>query len=415
MKKNNHIRQQFQRFLDDRHSKGDLEALLNYVEDDRNHPDGAVAALVRAALTGNMAATDRNGEIDRQTEAARNAEIDRIGTRVRANLAQELAPDRRPQPTPQTHRLHKIYRRLGAVAAAVLILSAVSLSLFLLKRDNESEQTAETTTWSLDESISRGNPATLLMDDGTAYVLDENQKGIVVDQEITYLDGTRLLPADQMLGDQSTAMRLTLQIPEGSTYRLKLPDGTLVWLNASSSLSYPLRFPPGERRVELQGEAYFDVTTDGRFFKVVTNGQTIEVLGTRFNVYAYPDESASHVTLVEGRVAVAGSILKPGQQALIRSGNLSVREVGTAAYTAWLEGRVTFDGKPFAQIMQELARWYGFDVRYEGPVPDDRFIGGVHRTDQIGTALQFLESSGIPYRLEKSPQGRRQLIIMNER
>src|SRR5690606_30157184 len=273
--------------------------------------------------------------------------------------------------------------------------------------------------WSIDEPIPTGNRATLLLGDGSEVNLDENQQGIVVTDGITYLDGTLLVSADKI-----SEKWLTLQTPEGGTYRVTLPDGTSVWLNAGSSLRYPVRFSAHERLVELDGEAYFDVVTTGSTFKVVSNGQTVEVLGTQFNVYAYSAEKASHITLVEGSVAVylqkRGAsdpenvdILKPGQQALVRSGELTVRPVETGAFTAWIEGRFTFDGKPFEQIMQELGRWYGFDVHYEGRIPDDRFMGGAFRTDRIATALQFLESSDIRYRLEKDEQGRQQLIIGN--
>lgn len=400
MEKDIYTRQLFQKFLEDRHSEEELEELLALFDletTDRQR----LHNFVRDVLSGNSDAD--NSAVNEAIDAE---EIDRVGARVRLKLAEELQGRR------------SMRKLLSPIAAAAAVLIFVSVAFFLLKPPTD-PQSRE--MWAIDEPIETGNRAILLLGDGQRLHLDENQQGIVVDGEIRYLDGTPLADAERI-----AEQWLTLQTPEGGTYRLTLPDGTLVWLNAGSSLRYPAQFSSRERMLELDGEAYFDVVQTGTPFRVVSEGQSVEVLGTQFNIYAYSGEAMSHTTLLEGSVAVNprpggvdglgsgnASVLEPGQQALVQSGQLSVRTVETGTFIAWTEGRFTFDGKPFAQIMQELGRWYGFDIQYEGRVPDDRFMGGAFRTDRIATALQFLESSDIRYRLERNEQGRRQLIILS--
>src|SRR5690606_13352531 len=173
-----------------------------------------------------------------------------------------------------------------------------------------------------------GNRATLTLADGRTINLSEAQTGIVVGDGITYLDGTGVL--DNSASSVSTIM--SLSTPKGGTYQITLPDGSKVWLNANSTLKYPSRFGGKERVVELEGEAYFDVsqqsTANSRQasfvpFLVKTNNQTVEVLGTEFNISAYADDPVTKTTLVEGSVKVsahavnASTLLKPGEQGLL--------------------------------------------------------------------------------------------------
>ena len=172
--------------------------------------------------------------------------------------------------------------------------------------------------------------------------------------------------------EEETAEIHTLKTPRGKDFQVTLPDGTIVWLNVESTLRYPSRFAGKERIVELAGEAYFKVSKDAEHpFVVRTKHLTTRVLGTSFNFRSY-DNEASHVTLVEGEVAVntSGSstshTLKPGQDASIGpEGNIQIQQVNTQAYTAWTEGYFYFEDVALSQIMKELGRWYNLTVHFQ--------------------------------------------------
>ena len=158
--------------------------------------------------------------------------------------------------------------------------------------------------------------------------------------------------------------------------------------------------------MEIVGEGYFSVAKDTRKpFKVVSSGQVVEVLGTEFNISAYPDDSNTKTTLMSGsvRVAFSGNMEKelvPGQQSVLRGTVMEVRQVETGPYTAWKEGRFVFEGKTFTEIMRELARWYDIDIHYEGEIPEVEFYGDAFRNDNLAIVLAMLESASIDYELK---------------
>lgn len=254
-----------------------------------------------------------------------------------------------------------------------------------------------------------GNKATLVLADGTSVDLSAAQSGIIVtDAGISYQDGAslRLPPTEAFV----------LATPRGGTYRVTLPDGSKVWLNASSTLKYPSRFDGEERVVELTGEAYFEVrqqTQDNRRqtlfvpFLVKTNGQTVEVLGTQFNISAYADEPETKTTLVEGAVRLlAGAtgeqvLLAPGEQGTLTSNSLSKQQVDIQQFTAWQAGYFAFSNTPIDAVMRQLERWYDIEVRYEGGViPADRFDGEISRELTLQQVLNGLATTRINYRIE---------------
>lgn len=162
-----------------------------------------------------------------------------------------------------------------------------------------------------------------------------------------------------------------VEIPRGGEYALVLSDGTKVHLNSMSSLRFPVAFTTGKREVELQGEAYFEVSKTGQPFIVNVNGMQVEVLGTTFNISAYPNEEYQ-TTLVNGSVRVSAEkgeslILKPSQQATIVSGgnSIRVRTVDTSFYTSWVKGKINFKDQRLEDIMKILSRWYDMNVVYE--------------------------------------------------
>src|SRR5690606_13881439 len=200
--------------------------------------------------------------------------------------------------------------------------------------------------------------------------------------------------------------QLELSTPRGGQYQITLPDGTNVWLNAESTLRYPSRFSQRERMVEIAGEAYFEVVNDhNRPLKVVSRGQTVEVLGTEFNIAAYPDEQNAKTTLVKGKVNVrlnastpsrdhAPLTLLPGQQATVGASSLRVDKVDVNQYVLWKDGFFYFNGHSPQEAFTQLSRWYDFELVYRGSIPSVQFFGKIERNKSLGSLLKILNKAG---------------------
>jgi transmembrane sensor len=199
----------------------------------------------------------------------------------------------------------------------------------------------------------------------------------------------------------------TLSTPTGGQYNIVLADGTKVYLNTVSSIKYPTQFNGDQRIVELEGEAYFEVAKNKSKPLIVKSGdQSIEVLGTHFNVHAYNNESVIKTTLLEGSVAVTyknqKAILKPGQQSNVSDSfnKIAIRKVDTEAAIAWKNGRFKFDNADLKTVMKQLERWYGIKVEYRGDVSDVRFNGGTFMNKNLSEVLKVLELSNIKFKVE---------------
>ena len=297
------------------------------------------------------------------------------------------------------------------LAAAVAVLLAVGV---WLSRDRWSTAPGEVIR-------PGGNIATLTMADGTTIDLSTEQSGIIVGDGITYLDGSLVLGEQVKRGTSEQVHTLTT--PKGGTYQITLPDGTKVWLNAASSLRYPGSFDGDERVVELEGEAYFEVSeqvnerSQKMPFKVITSGQTVEVLGTRFNISAYADDPEIKTTLVEGKVKVALAAstvhrspttdrrppitLSPGEQSIVRArlpgqgAAIDIQQVDVNQYTAWKDNDFVFRNDPLPSVMRQIARWYDVEVTYAPDAPMGLRIGGmVSRYDDIHVLLGIMAETG---------------------
>jgi len=215
----------------------------------------------------------------------------------------------------------------------------------------------------------------------------------------------------------------SLSTPKGGQYQLTLPDGTNVWLNAASSITFPTAFTGSQRSVEISGEVYFEVAKRlDRPFVVGVNGrQSVLVLGTQFNINGYSDEAAIQTTLIAGSVKVqcrvagltrndaASVILKPGQQAVVAASDQGARskkgilvnpDTDIEKVMAWKKGLFNFNGADVPTVMRQLERWYDIQVRYEGAVPVIRFKGELDRGVNLSEVLKILPEIGIQYRLE---------------
>ena len=192
----------------------------------------------------------------------------------------------------------------------------------------------------------------------------------------------------------------SITVPNGGQWQVILPDGSKVWLNSGSSLSYPASFTRQSFRVvQLSGEGYFEVAKDKLHpFIVKTAGQQVEVLGTHFNISSYADEQQVKTTLAEGRVKVSDQvgkikILAPGQQSVLTHGILTTGEANIEEALAWKNGYFRFNDENIQSIMRKLSRWYDIDVQYEGSIPDDGLNGKISRFKNISQVLKALEAT----------------------
>ncbi|ACU06158.1 FecR family protein [Pedobacter heparinus] len=245
------------------------------------------------------------------------------------------------------------------------------------------------------------NTATITLPGGSSVQLSDAKSGVVIDaSKITYSDGTTLE------GDTSSPGLLngmtTITTPRGGTYQVVLPDGTKVFLNADSKLEFPGKFLGGERRVKLTGEAYFVVVHNSKMpFKVESTGQTVEDIGTEFNINAYADEHSTKTTLVEGSAKVNEVILKPNQQSSLNGTRIKVEHVDTELFIAWKNNQFVFEQDDIRYIMRMISRWYNVEIVYLGELPVTTFSGSVSRFANVSEVLRPLESTGqVKFKIE---------------
>lgn len=250
--------------------------------------------------------------------------------------------------------------------------------------------------------------AVLTLADGTQISLDDAADGELGRQgttKVIKLDSGQL--AYQAGGPAQGVSYNTLATPRGGQYEITLPDGTKVWLNASSSLRFPTAFTGKERTVELQGEAYFEVARNAaKPFTVKVNDMEVAVLGTHFNVMAYEGEGAAKTTLVEGSVKVKkggeGVVIAPGQQAQVSAGGplRVVKDANLEEVLAWKNGHFVFDGADIGSVMRQIERWYDVDIVYKGTV-EAHFHGIIARNVPISKVFKMLELTGaVHFRME---------------
>jgi transmembrane sensor len=250
-----------------------------------------------------------------------------------------------------------------------------------------------------------GSHAVLQLTNGSAILLDSVHTGSVAVQgnsTVIKEDSNGLVYNGNGQPKISGLVFNTLITPRGGEYKIVLSDGTKVWMNAASSLKYPVYFAGNDRKVELTGEAYFEVAKDASkpFRVIVNNRTTVEVLGTHFNIMAYDDEPYLNTTLLEGSVKIDKSVLSPGQQARINSyGEINIlNDVDTAETVAWKNGRISFDNADIRTIMRAVSRWYDVDVSYEGDIPGVQYMGGIRRDTELPDLLKVLALNKIHFK-----------------
>ncbi|HET6768388.1 MAG TPA: FecR domain-containing protein [Chitinophagaceae bacterium] len=293
------------------------------------------------------------------------------------------------------------FRRM-AVAASILGILVLSGFLLFNKSGENSVAKGKVNNKRFKNDVSPGgDKAILTLADGSTIVLDEAKNGELAEQgnsKIIKLDGK--LSYDAVDKNPKEVVYNTISTPNGGQYRLELADGSLVWLNATSSIYFPTTFIGKERRIEITGEAYFEIAKNREMpFVVAVNGAEVQVLGTHFNINAYNDEDNVKTTLLEGSVKfVSGdnsNILKPGQQLqLAKNGALNVaNDVNVDEVVAWKNGLFAFENATIEKVMRQFSRWYDVEIEYRGKT-DDLFIAEMRRNIKLSDALRALELTG---------------------
>jgi ferric-dicitrate binding protein FerR (iron transport regulator) len=335
-------------------------------------------------------------------------------------------------------------------AAAALLLVGIGASLWRMSEKPRPAHIPDTA--GLHDVDPGSDKAYLTLSDGSVVALDSSSGGVIARQgatavvklaggQVVYRAGgaTGAGGASQGATGGGTAggavAMNTMRTPRGGQYHLTLPDGTRVWLNAASSITYPVAFQGARRQVSISGEAYFEVAADKAPFIVDVAGKSsVEVLGTSFDVNSYPEENAIKTTLLDGRVKVSAPggpflTLRPGQQAQVRQvqGQPAPGARGQGAWapgapaqitlvahadtdkeTAWKNGVFNFDNVHLDDAMRQLARWYDIEVVYEKGIPDIQFEGEISRNVKLSDLLKVLSRAEVKFKIE---EGHRLIVL----
>jgi transmembrane sensor len=300
-----------------------------------------------------------------------------------------------------------IFKRLLRYASAAVVFLALSFgAISLIKKITHSDPSLAVQN----DIAPGGNTAILTLANGKKIFLDKINKGEILQQA-----GLRIIKTSKgqivyeitnqkILQDNKGEAKLnTISTPNGGQYQVVLPDGTKVWLNSASNLKYPNYFSGSERLVELEGEAYFEVTKNKQSpFRIKTTLQEIEVLGTHFNINAYKDEPVLKTTLLEGSVMVSSAkskmILVPGQQARMDINTLETTtesKVDLDQIVAWKNGVFSFENEDLRSIMRQISRWYNVSVVFNGPLSEDKFFGEISRNSNLSQVIEILKLNNI--------------------
>lgn len=309
------------------------------------------------------------------------------------------------------------YRRWQIpAAAAAAILIALSIGAYIIMSP-AAVKSAIVVADPVEKKIKTdiapgGNKAVLTLADGSSIVLDSAANGIISSQgkmKVQKLDNGLLAYSvnARQVTENDEAFFNTISTPRGGQYQVTLADGTRVWLNAASSIRFPVMFTGTERQVEITGEAYFEVAKNRKMpFIVKANASEIEVLGTHFNVNAYDDELLTRTTLLEGSVKVKtnshSKMLVPGQQLQMnKRGELKLfNDADLEEVVAWKEGLFIMKKADIGSVMRQIARWYNVEIIYEGSIPPGRISGDIPRNMNLSKVLKVMELMGLHFTIE---------------
>lgn len=399
MDQQTNIRELLKRYKNKECTAEEAEQVLRYIHSSEN--EDLVAEIISEGLLDEIPdAIDSN-------EAVRN-KLDFIFDNIE-----------RKRQTPQIISFYGKYSTAILIAASIATIIA-ALVLYYNHYNTSSKPKLLT---SIIDIPPGGNNAVLTLANGSKINLSNAKNGVVAAQNgsdiLKTSDGMIIYTAKEN-GSGKEIQYNTISTPKGGQYQIRLPDNSIVWLNAASSITYATSLNErGERRVSLEsGEAYFEVAKDKSHPFIVSSAtQEVTVLGTHFNINNYSDESTVRTTLLEGKVSVhslKGSspdkVLWPGQQSSISGSNINISSVDMETAIAWKNGLFVFNDTDVPTIMRQISRWYNVEVEFSGTVPHNLISGGIERNSSLATTMKMLEMVGIKYKLVQVGQTKKIII-----
>lgn len=319
-------------------------------------------------------------------------------------------------------RLIDRFKKLYWAAAVLIVIGGSAVAYFVLNNPRQQQPAlANTTTERYKNDIPPGRSGAILtLSDGSTVNLDTAQQGLTAIQgktKLTSNNGVIRYEKAQAAGHETVYN--SIHTPRGRQFKIELSDGSRVWLNAASSIRYPAVFEGAQRKVQITGEAYFEIVplyTKSSKEKIpfvvqftTPSGYSgeVNVLGTHFNVNAYAEETAVKTTLLEGSVKVSldndeSALLQPGEQVGIgKNGKMKVSgDIDTDAVMAWKNGYFSFNKTDMATLMREISRWYDVEIEYAGAIPNRKFGGEISRSSNASDVLKIMEESKVFFKIE---------------
>lgn len=371
-----------------------------------------IAVLIEKFQTGQLS-TEEESLLNDWYHSFNDSQIDiidvenltenQLAQRIKLRLDETIKDKRKLKVATNASR----WKLTAAAASIVVILSIGSYFIFSPKTIKKEIAKTNIRKPSMKNDIAPGgNRATLTLSDGSTIILDSASNGTISKQGNIKVEklANGLLAYSQngkQITENDEAFYNTITTPRGGQYHVTLSDGSQVWLNAASSIRFPVAFTGTERRVEITGETYFEVAKNAAMpFRVKAASSEVEVLGTHFNVNAYDDEAVIKTTLLEGKVKVSvpnqvARFLQPGQQAAInKEGKIGVLDnADIEEVMAWKNGRFQFSSADLKSILRQISRWYDVDIEYKGNV-NLHFTGQLTRNDSVSKVFEILELTG---------------------
>jgi len=353
---------------------------------------------------------------DQPWDEASMGSLERTKEKITDNLARSI----------KRSEGRRVVRFSPWLAAASIILLLFSFFIYSkIYSEIPLASLAKNTTLDAVDILPGENKAILILDDGSRINLDDAASGLVAHENNTTI---KKLPDGQLhyiagVPKNGTEIKYnTVATPRGGQFKITLPDGSQVWLNAGSSLRFPTLFTGADRKVELTGEAYFEIAKNASMpFKVIANNSEIRVLGTHFNVMAYNNERQMNTTLLEGSVQILKGadkvLIKPGQSAVLTKATekITVSNVDADQAIGWKNGYFIFVDESIESIMRKVSRWYNVEVSYDGNMNNKDFTGTISRNKNVSDLLRMLELTGAVHFniVQDDPSGKgRRITVM---